>query len=139
VKPPSPTDQPLDGIVDWVDRLSTTNPAKRLLAARTLRSELRVAMKTAERASPGTLRRDEALSRLDDLERHAIPACVSLIHATEDLNPKNASRVARACADILRLLHAEAAVPALESRASREKGRTRRKLERATRALRAAP
>ena len=132
---PAVVNTPYETVEDWIRELRKKDPAKRLLAARTIRSELRVAINQSENAPIGSLRRDEALARLDDFQRHGVPACVDHVNNINDPHPANARRVLVTCADILAMLRAKEALPALEVRIDQERGRLQRRLQRAASAI----
>jgi len=132
---PAVANTPYETVEDWIRELRKKDPAKRLLAARTIRTELRVAMRQSDKAPLGSLRRDEALARLDDFQRHGVPACVDHVNNTDDPHPANARRVLLACADILAILRATEALPAIERRTEQERGRVQRRLRKAARMI----
>lgn len=132
---PAVANTPYESVEDWIRDLRKKDPAKRLLAARTIRTELRVAIRQSDKARAGSLLHTEALARLDDIQRDSVPACVDHVNNTDDPHPANARRVLLACADILGILRAEEALPALEQRTEQERGRVQRRLRRAARTI----
>ena len=127
---PAVANTPYETVEDWVRDLQKKDPAKRLFAARTIRTELRVALNQAAKSPAGSIRGDEALARLDDFEKLAVPACIAHIENADDPNRGNAKKVALSCGDILGMLKTDEAVPALKARAAKENGRLQRRLTR---------
>jgi len=121
-----------DSIERYVHDLSIDDRSDRLYAARVLRARLRIVVREAERARPGSVREDEALAALDDFEVLVAPACI------EALGVEN---VAPHCADILGLLEhapAEAPLAALLAPEAQGSGRLRRHAAQALERIRAA-
>jgi len=127
---PAVVNTPYETVEDWVRDLQKKDPAKRLFAARTIRTELRVALNQSANSPSGSIRADEALARLDDFEKLAAPVCIAHIENADDPNRGNAKKLALSCGDILGMLQTDAAIPALKARAAKENGRLQRRLTR---------
>ena len=105
-------------LVRELDRGSTPD---KLYAARELRRQAREAARGLKRGQPGSMRAMEARETMSDLRRDVpVPAAACL----------SISRVRGVCADILRIIEAKEALPAL-SAAAQEPGRGRRSVREA--------
>jgi hypothetical protein len=119
--------QPVDTSCErYAHDLRGADVSDRLYAARVLHSRLRLALRDARRGAPGSLRQDDALATLDDLETEVAPACI------EALAYRN---VAVHCATMLGLLEHSEATPALEALLAPESGASARLRRRAQQAL----
>jgi hypothetical protein len=110
----------------YVSDLGHSNAARRLYAARVLRTRASHADRIRLRADPSSWAYDEALGTLESLDE-AVPACVARLADDPKVGP--------VCADILGYLEAEEAWTALEQAATARPGsrlarRARRALER---------
>lgn len=115
---------------DYLHDLEGESAPDRLYAARLLRGLLARALRTEARASPDTIAYDDARALLVELEGRLPTACRTALRYDNAVAP---------CADILAMLDARSALPALRERLAEEdrKG-PRRRLERAIAALEAA-
>jgi len=113
---------------ELIRQLSSSDRAVRLLAARSLRTEVRANLRLIKREH-GILSA-AALVQLDDFDRHLAPVCIARLEMRD---------LTRPCADILRLLETEAALPAIDEAIMVERRTSARKrLEKAARAIREA-
>lgn len=101
----------------------------RLYAARSLKSQLKRALKVEANGRPGTIQVIEARSLLYELESRIPETCTAALEHANVVTP---------CADMLAWLDAESAIPALEARLrEEERKRARKHLAAALAALRA--
>ena len=118
IMPPRPK-----GFDDYLRDLAGDDGPDRLLAARMLRNEVRIALRTVERRPAGSHLSDAAYSDLLLFDTQLAPVCMRAL---------TVDNVAGICADILRSLELEASLPALEAaRAQESRRRVRRRMERA--------
>lgn len=92
---------------DWeelLSRLDSDIPARRRLAARSLRARVRAEVRRSAREQSDDLLVAEARLLLDDLDRRLVPRCADLLQAPEAAAP---------CAAILRRLEAFDELPRL--------------------------
>lgn len=93
---------PLD---ELVRDLRGEDPRDQLFAARELRRQVRQHSKTVDTGKPDRLSTLESRSALAELDERLVQPCIDALEAP----------VARHCAQILGMLHADEAQPALES------------------------
>lgn len=114
-------------LADYLEDLDSGDQAKRRLAARTLRTMVKVEVKRSARVGGDDLQRDEALLSLQDFDKQLAPRCMEYLAAPALAVP---------CADILRLLETTEALPALrEAAATTTRRRALRRLRRTIDAL----
>lgn len=108
-------------------RLDSGDPAKRRLAARSLRSIVRAEVRRSARPTVDDLVVVEARMLLQDLDARLAPRCVSMLSEPEMTRP---------CAQILMRLESTQSLPALkQARAAATRRGTQRSLDRAIRTL----
>lgn len=97
---------------ELISDLTSSSGSTRLYAARSLKSQLRVALRTEVHGRPDTIRHDEALAKLVELDARLPSACTSALRN---------DNVVPACAEMLAMLGATASVPAIEGARDRVK------------------
>lgn len=89
----------------YLDDLTGSNKGDRLLAARSLRRQVKAALRSANRGPADSFGVQEALVQLEEYDARLAPRCISALERIDTLAP---------CADILGMLETQDALDALE-------------------------